>query len=286
MNIAIIINLCKTKAISCAKDIFELLSDNGAKVLMLKEYKEYINFFEIDYCENLEDLFSKCDIAVTVGGDGTIIHTAKYAAKWKKPLIGVNVGRLGFAADIEPEHICELKRLLTGDYGVQHRMLLQVNVTHKNGDTEEYIAVNDAIVARGQLSRIIDITVYLDNSKISTYRADGLLFSTPTGSTAYSLSAGGPVIYPEMGCILLTPVCPHSLISRSVLFDSSANLSVTVNCPDNASVLLTVDGEKNIRLSETDIVTIKKAPVELELLTINNRNFYQLLNEKLKDREN
>lgn len=286
MKFAIIINLCKEKAIDCAKQVFELLHNNGAQLVMLDEYKTYINHSKIQYCKDMHHLFQLCDVAVTIGGDGTIIHTAKYAAKANKPLIGVNVGRLGFAANLEPEHISQLTRILEGKYETQKRMLLQVAINHQNGDVEEYIAVNDAIVARGQLSRIIDLTVYLNSSKISTYRADGLLFSTPTGSTAYSLSAGGPVIYPEMECVLLTPVCPHSLISRSVLFDGNASLSVTVGCPQNASVLLTVDGEKNIKLSETDVVTIQKAPFYLNLITLNDRNFYQVLNEKLKDREN
>lgn len=285
MKIAIIVNLSKEKAISCAKEILTVLTENGIDSLMLSGYGNIFANYGVTYYENITDLVSACDIAVTVGGDGTIIHAAKYAARADKPMIGVNVGRLGFVAGIEPENISELKRLLTGDYGVQKRMLLDVTVKHINGEIEEYIAVNDANIARGQLSRIIDISVYLDDSKISTYRADGLLFSTATGSTAYSLSAGGPVIYPEMECVLMTPVCPHSLISKPVLFDGNANLSITVKYPDNASVLLTIDGEKNIQLTESDIVTVKKAKNYLKLLTLSNQNFYQLLNEKLKDRE-
>jgi len=286
MKIAIIVNLSKEKAISCAKEILTIFAECGIDLLMLSAYGEIFSNYNVTYFDNITELVSACDIAVTVGGDGTIIHTAKYAARADKPLIGVNVGRLGFVAGIEPENVAELKRLLTGDYIIQNRMLLDVSVRHINGEIEEYIAVNDANIARGQLSRIIDISVYLDDSKISTYRADGLLFSTATGSTAYSLSAGGPVIYPEMECILMTPVCPHSLISRPVLFDGNAGLSVTVKHPDNASVLLSIDGEKNVQITESDIVTIKKAKNSLKLLTLSNQNFYQLLNEKLKDREN
>lgn len=286
MKIAIIVNLSKEKAISCAKEILTIFAENNISPLMLAGYGDIFSNYSVTYYENIVDLFEACDTAVTVGGDGTIIHAAKYAARADKPMIGVNVGRLGFVAGIEPENISELKRLITGDYQVQHRMLLDITVKHINGEVENYIAVNDANIARGQLSRIIDISVYLDNSKISTYRADGLLFSTATGSTAYSLSAGGPVIYPEMHCILMTPVCPHSLILRSVLFEGNANLSVTVKHPDNASVLLTIDGEKNLKLTESDVVTIRKSDNDLKLLTLSQQNFYQLLNEKLKDREN
>lgn len=286
MKIALVVNIIKEKAVLCTKEILKIFQENSVTPLMPIEYKDYFTETEVVFYEKINDIFLNCDIAVTVGGDGTIIHAAKYAAKANKPLIGVNVGRLGFVAGIEPENIGELKRLFVGDYGVQRRMLLDVDILHKDGIKETYLAVNDINVARGQLSRIIDISVYLDDSKISTYRADGLLFSTPTGSTAYALSAGGPVIFPEMDCILMTPVCPHSLISRPVLFDGKNNLTVKVESPDNAPVLLSVDGEKNIDITETDIITIRKAKNELKLLTVTQQNFYQLLNEKLKDREN
>lgn len=286
MKIAILVNLGKTKAISCSKDIINLLTSKGCEILMVANCQSSFQSFKISYFQSLEELFLNCDLAVTVGGDGTIIHNAKYAANADKPLIGVNVGRLGFAADVEPDHIDELSRLITGDFNLQNRMLLEISVQHSDGSFETYTAVNDAIVARGQFSRIVDITVFLDDSKISTYRADGLLFSTPTGSTAYSLSAGGPVIYPEMDCILLTPVCPHSLISRPVLFNSEANLSVSVKIPENASVMLTVDGEINVNLTDSDIIKIRKSEKTLKLMSLHQRNFYQLLNEKLKEREN
>lgn len=285
MKIAILVNLSKTKAIECSKKISNLFNSKGAEVLMLKDCENCFENFNISYYYSLEKLFEVCDIAVTVGGDGTIIHNAKYASHANKPLIGVNVGRLGFAADVEPEHIDELANLLTGEYNIQQRMLLEVELIHSDGTSENFIAVNDAIVARGQMSRIIDLTVFLNDSKITTYRADGLLFSTPTGSTAYALSAGGPVIFPEMECILITPVCPHSLISRPVLLNSDAILSVKVKAPEKASIILTVDGEINITLTDSDIVKIKKSDKTLKLLSLHKRNFYQLLNEKLKERE-
>ena len=286
MKIAVLVNTDKPKAIQCAKDIAEMFLKTDTEVLMLSENKSLFTGLDITYYDLIEEIFDNCNIAVTVGGDGTIIHNAKFATIADKPLIGVNVGRLGFAADVEPDNIEELKRLITGEFSIQNRMLLEVSVKHVDGTEDKYIAVNDAIVARGQLSRIIDITVSHNNSKISTYHADGVLFSTPTGSTAYSLSAGGPVIYPEMECILLTPVCPHSLMSRSVLFDSTAILTINVNYPEDASVILSIDGEINVDILDTDVVTIKKYPKKLKLLSVHNCNFYQLLNEKLKEREN
>lgn len=285
MNIAVVVNLDKKNAVECAKDIVKIFLENGAKVLMNCGNSQYFKAFKIEYYNTDTELFNNCDLAVTVGGDGTIIHTAKIAATAKKSLIGVNVGRLGFAADVEPEEIDKLTRLLTGDYGVQKRMLLDVTVKSESGKEENLLAVNDAIIARGELSRIIDLQVYLNSQKISAYRADGLLFSTPTGSTAYSLSAGGPIIEPEMECILMTPVCPHSLFSRSVLFDSQSEISVKTLISDDNKAVLTVDGQKSIELNPTDTVTIRKSNLYLNLLTLHKRNFYTKLNEKLKERE-
>ena len=285
MNIGLIVNTSKEKAVSCAAEIITLLGGAGAKLVTLRRYNEFSHFENLEFRDTHAELFDSCDMAVTVGGDGTIIHAAKHAAQADKPLIGVNVGRLGFAAEVEPDKITDLLRLISGDYEIRDRMLLDVTV-RRGGSEKKYIAVNEATVARGQLSRIIDISVSLDDSPISTYRADGLLFSTPTGSTAYSLSAGGPVIYPEMKCILLTPICPHSLISRSVVFGGDAVLTAIVQPSDEIPAILSVDGEINIEISPEDIVTVKRSPLKLKLITLYERNFYQLLNEKLKERKN
>lgn len=284
MKIALVVNMSKEKAISCAKEVSILLLGNNANVMMLSESMPHFKGIQISYFDTIEQLFDNCDMAVTIGGDGTIIHAAKYAARFKKPLIGVNVGRLGFAADVEPDEILQLTRLLTGDYITDERTLLDVEVV-KNGNSEHYLAVNDAVIARGQLSKIIDLQLSLDGEEISKYRADGLLFSTPTGSTAYSLSAGGPILAPQMECILLTPVSPHSLFSRSVLFSGESVLSVTVKIPTDCCCILTIDGEKNVDILTEDKVIIKKSDLKLRLVSLHNRNFYKRLNEKLKERE-
>lgn len=284
MKIAIIVNLSKPKAVACAESICNLLYENGARLCALKDCADYLEFEQIEYFDNIDALFGCCDIAVTVGGDGTIIHAAKYAACADKPLIGVNVGRLGFAADLEVEDIGALKRLLSGDYVTENRILLDIEVQSK-GPSKHYLAVNDAVVAHGQLSKIVDLSLCLNGEEISKYRADGILFSTPTGSTAYSLSAGGPIISPQMDCILMTPVCPHSLFSRSVLFDGESTLSVSAKIPEGCSCLLTVDGEVNINIAEGDRVIVRKSGRSLKLISINKLNFYRKLNQKLRERE-
>ena len=284
MKTAIVVNLSKENAIYCAKQIVKLLRLNGAEICMLSECKPFYSDKKIVFSNTIEELFLQCDVAITVGGDGTIIHAAKYAAPCKKPIIGVNVGRLGFAADVEADEIGQLTRLLSGDYYSEMRMLLDIAVV-KNNKSKHYLAVNDAVMAHGQLSKIVDFQLSLDDEIISKYRADGLLFSTPTGSTAYSLSAGGPILAPQMDCILMTPVCPHSLFSRSVLFDGKSELSVMVKIPLGCSCVLTIDGEENINICDSDKVIIRKSSQRLELLSIHKRNFYKRLNEKLKERE-
>lgn len=284
MKTAVVVNLSKEEAISCAGEISLLMLSNNAEVYMLSECAPFYKGVKISFTDTIEELFKVCDIAITVGGDGTIIHAAKYAASFDKPLIGVNVGRLGFAADIEIDGISELTRILNGDYSVEERILFDVEVI-KNGVSKNYLAVNDAVIARGQLSKIIDLQVTLDDEEIAKYRADGLLFSTPTGSTAYSLSAGGPIVAPQLDCIIMTPVCPHSLFSRSVIFEGNSVLTVSVKIPSECCCVLTIDGEKNVDILAEDTVKIRKSDLKLKFVSINRRNFYRKLNEKLKERE-
>lgn len=284
MKTAVVLNLSKQKAITCAREIAILMLANNAEVLMLSEYRELFKGIQITYIDNIEELFESADIAITVGGDGTIIHAAKYSARQNTPLIGVNVGRLGFAAEVEPDETESLLRILKGDYQIESRILLDVEVI-KNGKSRHYLAVNDAIIARGQLSKIVDLKLSLDGEEIANYRADGLLFATPTGSTAYSLSAGGPIIAPQMDCLMMTPVCPHSLFSRSVLFSGESELSITVKIPSECCCVLTIDGEKNVDILAEDRVIIRKSELKLKLISLYKRNFYKRLNEKLKERE-
>lgn len=284
MKTAVVLNLSKQKAITCAREIAILMLANNAEVLMLSEYRELFKGIQITYIDNIEELFESADIAITVGGDGTIIHAAKYSARQNTPLIGVNVGRLGFAAEVEPDETVSLLRILKGDYQTESRILLDVEVI-KNGKSRHYLAVNDAIIARGQLSKIVDLKLSLDGEEIANYRADGLLFATPTGSTAYSLSAGGPIVAPQMDCLMMTPVCPHSLFSRSVLFSGESELSITVKIPSECCCVLTIDGEKNVDILAEDRVIIRKSELKLKLISLYKRNFYKRLNEKLKERE-
>ncbi len=278
MKIGLLVNLDKKRALETAQKITSIFTSGGAEVLTDKSCP--LN--DTTVADTAEDVIRSCDIAVTVGGDGTIIHNAKFAALYNKPLLGVNLGRIGFVANIEPDELDELQRLLTGDYRIQRRMLLEITKTRGN-DSVTYTAVNEAVIHRDSLSSMVDISVEDGFERIVNYRADGMLFATPTGSTAYSFSAGGPVIEPDMRCILLTPVCPHALSSRQVVFGENAVLTARVQKHSDLKCYMTVDGQNYVPVSSDDTVTVKRSPMELQLIILKEKNFYTLLNEKLKE---
>lgn len=276
MKIGLIINQNKSKAEAVGKQIVRVLTDAGAQVVSTYQTDG------VTLCADEEEVIRQCDIAVTVGGDGTIIHNAKSAATYGKPLLGVNLGRIGFVANIEPGEIGELTKLLTGDYRIQKRMLLDITIEGKH-ERRDFLAVNEATLHRDSLSSMVDISVSLAGERIITYRADGMLFSTPTGSTAYSFSAGGPVIQPDLSCVLLTPVCPHALSSRQVVFGADAVLTARVLPSSDLKCYLTVDGQDHTTVSSDDTVTVRRSSKELQLIILKEKNFYTLLNEKLKE---
>ena len=279
MKIGLIVNDRKERAAHAAQKIVGVLS-GGAELLSYAEAPVKGTCV----LNTAEELIRSCDIAVTVGGDGTIIHHAKYAALYDKPLLGVNLGRVGFVANIEPDELDELKKLVTGEYSIQRRMLLDITRS-RGGESFSHTAVNEVAVHRDSLSSMVDISVDLNSERIINYRADGMLFSTPTGSTAYSFSAGGPVIQPDMRCILLTPVCPHALSSRQVVFGPDARLSASVHPSSDLKCYMTVDGQDYVPISSEDLITVKRSEKELKLIILKEKNFYTLLNEKLKENQ-
>ncbi len=281
MKICLSLNTHKKKAVECAANIAAMFMQNGAQVLMCEDEAAALGeaAAKAVVYESCPAIFEDCDYAVTVGGDGKIIHTARYAAPKGVPLIGVNVGRVGFAAELEPYEVSELKKILSGDFTLQERMLLSVSVV-SGISFQSFCCVNEAVISRGSLSKIIDLTVSLNGEQVSEYRADGLMFATPTGSTAYSLSAGGPVVDPSMSCILLTPICPYSLSSRCAVLDSRSRLSVTAHDLMETECFLTVDGQNSVRIWDGEHVVVEKAPYNLKMINVKNKSFFKVLNDK------
>ena len=280
-SIAVMPNLTKTGAYETSLQAIQILSELGMQILMecslSRLYKdENIIFFGSEYT-----MLKSCDMVLTIGGDGTIIHAARKSAPLDKPLLGINTGRLGFVAELEPNELDMLQRIAEGNYSVEKRMMLKV--TCKNN---EFYAMNDAVISRGSLSRLIDIDVSLaeDRGYICSYRADGLIVSTPTGSSAYSLAAGGPVVEPTMKCIVMTPVCSHSLFARPVVFSHKSQLAVSASCDDNTQVYLTLDGAKTLTIARSDMIYITSSKIETKLIKLKDKSFYKVLNDKFTEK--
>lgn len=250
MKIAIIINSSKENAMPIAKESVKVLLNAGAEVLLTEEFKN--QFQNVNVFKD-EQLYELADIIVVIGGDGTIIHSAKKAAEYSKPILGINAGRVGYLAGLEGNELGNLKNLLSGDYSIKSRMLLSVQIGEK-----EYLSLNDAVISKGPVSRMIDITVKLHGECIS-YRADGLIAATPVGSTAYSLSAGGPIVDPDLDSIILTPICPQSLYARPILIAPNEVISISAIPPEGTGAYITIDGEQTCPILDGQMVNVKRA---------------------------
>ncbi|MDO4743370.1 MAG: NAD(+)/NADH kinase [bacterium] len=228
-------------------------------------------------CDNA--LYKNCDLVIAVGGDGTIIRAAKRAALFDKPVLGINAGRIGFLAGLEYDQLDKLFALKTGSYTVESRMMLAVNSCMN--ECNNVYCLNDVVLSKETPSRLIDVNVCYDNDVVS-YRADGIILATPTGSTAYSMSAGGSVVDPTVNCILITPICPYSLSSRPVIInsDKTVQLSTVENSLEKA--FLFVDGDLAIEVPNGVKIQVSKADIEAKFIKISDNSFYKLLANKIK----
>ena len=284
MKIAVIPNLSKKNAVKHTLGLIEKLREFGASVSMDRSFEPVFGTSGAEFLDNFDSLAQTCDVMIAVGGDGTIIHCAKHAAAAGKPILGINVGRLGFVAGLEPDEYGLLERLVSGDYSVEERMMLEVRVC-SGGSCKTYRALNDAVFFRGALSHMPDFRVRFNGTKVCDYRSDGLIFSTPTGSTAYSLSAGGPVVDPQLNCIVLTPICPHSLMTRPVVFEPEAKLTIRVDMDSESEVILTMDGETSFRIPDKAVkMEIFRSEQSVRIIKLKSNNFYEVLTDKLGER--
>lgn len=231
------------------------------------------------------ELIENCDIVIVVGGDGTTLNVAKAASLHNKLTLGINAGRLGFMSGLERDELSLLNRLVSGDYEVEERMMINARLMSENG-IQDFICLNDAVITRGDLARLIDVTVKSDGRVITKNRADGMIIATPTGSTAYSMAAGGPVVSPDNSCFVVTPICPHSLVNRSIVFSSDKELEITVENDKNNTSYLSIDGEKSVTVTKNSKIIISKSEYVAKLIKIKPDNFYEILNKKLLERRN
>ena len=248
--------------------------------------------FEVDRTYDLpKDLrFSRLDrelptasMVICFGGDGTILHMAKAATRSGVPILGVNIGTMGFMAELEASELQELSRIATGDYRIDERMMLDVTV-HRDRDIIFHdICLNDAAITKGAVARIVHLKVDCDGIQALECGGDGVIVATPTGSTAYSLSAGGPIVEPEANGILITPVCAHDVASRCIVV--SEKRVVTVGLTHNArrNAFLSVDGGKATKINMGDVITVRKSNLTTKLVRLKSRSFFDVVNMKFKN---
>lgn len=227
-----------------------------------------------------EELGRACDMVVVFGGDGTFLSSARQVGASGVPILGVNMGGLGFLAEIVVSELeMAIQDLLQGNYEVIGRMVLKVLVQRPGGQSS-FVALNDVVIDKGEGSRLIYLDVHVNHRYLNLYRSDGLILATPTGSTAYSLSAGGPLLEPTMDAIIITPICPHSLTVRPLVLSAKSILQIRVN-PVQHPALVSVDGQSCTELSAMDVVTVQKADYSINWVSIGKRDFFQVLRTKL-----
>ena len=266
------------------RDAMRILTQAGVEVRLCLP-------FEVDRTYELpRDLhFSRLDrelptasMVICFGGDGTILHMAKAATRSGVPVLGVNIGTMGFMAELESAELQELARIATGDYTIDERMMLDVTVHRERDIIFHDICLNDAAITKGAVARTVYLKVECDGIQALECDGDGVIIATPTGSTAYSLSAGGPIVEPEAHSILITPVCAHDVGSRSIV--ASESRVVTVGLTHNArrNAFLSVDGGKATKINMGDVITVRKSQLSTKLVRLKSRSFYDVVNMKFK----
>ncbi len=283
MKIGIVPNFTREKALEVTENTIKYLDKLNIEYFF---EKSNIKSFPISINNEkfLDDLYSFVDVIIAIGGDGSFIHAAKTAALHKKPVLCINAGNLAFLAGLEGDELQLVEKLITGDFTTDKRLLLEV--TAKTDDSCKFMGycLNDVVVARGKDIRLIDLDVFCDNRKINSYRADGVIISTPTGSTAYSWSAGSPVIDPNLQCIMLTPICTHSPLNRSLVFNDKSCLTVKTSNNFNQEISVSTDGEKTVVLPSNTEISILKSKLYAEFIRIKSDEFFDILNSKLTQR--
>ena len=283
-NVILAPNPYRDKNFQTVREAQRILKNAGvqAKVCLPFEIdRSYELPRDIRFCR-LDRELPNAEMVVCFGGDGTILHMAKAATRKGIPLLGVNVGTMGFMAELECAEMGRLARLATGDYTMDTRMMLDVTIQRDRDIVFHDICLNDVTITKGAVGRIVYLNVKCDGVTALECGGDGMIISTPTGSTAYNLSAGGPVVEPDARNILLTPICAHDINSRCIVVSEKRTVAVQMTQNARRNCFLSVDGGKAIRVNMGDTVIIKKSHLETKLVRLNERNFYDVLNTKFR----
>lgn len=279
-SIGLVPNLDKQRAVRVAKWLVSWLGSQNVEICLEQQAADAVGWPDKGF--SFEEMVQRAEILVVLGGDGTLLNAARNVATCGIPLFGINLGNLGFLTEIEvPEIVDAFGKILIGDYNIEERIMLETRVIRRTNEVARLIAFNDIVLAKSGLSRIMQLEVSIDGKYVDTYTADGLIVATPTGSTAYSLSAGGPIVSPYVDSLILTPICPHTLYARSLIISSSERVNVIVRS-NYSEMNLTADGQEDFFLQSGDQIEIKKAKCSAKLIKLREKDFYRLLRTRLQ----
>lgn len=276
-------NFEKTGSDVCARNVIAKLDSLGITPLMSMEDGDVVHPQECCIVGDFEDLLARCDILLTIGGDGTILRAVQASLRSGKPLLGINTGRLGFLSQMETDELDFLDSLAGGGFELLHRMMLQITLVDAKGE-ETFTALNDVVLSRGESTKLVEITVERDDGlPVATHRADGLIFATPTGSTAYNLSAGGCIAHPSLNLILMTAICPHSHFNHSLILSPSwVYKAREVSGNNRDGLVLMVDGNRMATLRDGAYIKVTRAEAMATFVDLGMRDFYQSVDNKLR----
>jgi NAD+ kinase len=279
IRIGIIPHIGKKLALSLTQEVVGFLEAQGAVPWLDPKAAQLIGRGDLAWQDGQ---VSDLDVLLVLGGDGTLLRAARDAAEYDLPILGVNVGHLGFLTELETDRLeFALTALINKEYSIEERMFIMCRIIRDGKAVASYRALNDAVIARGTFARIIQVRTFVDNQPVVDYQADGIIVATPTGSTAYSLSAGGPIVEPQLDCLIITPICPHTLAARSVVVHHDAVVKVIVEA-SHKDIMLTIDGQSGFPLQSHDQVEVAKADVKAKFVKLKERNFFTILNSRLK----
>ncbi len=281
MNLLVTPNNDKPNIYQNTVRLCDKLHEHDCTVFMLGSDRDIYGDCCDKWSDDVGELMENCDAVIAIGGDGTILRSAACASIYDKPVLGLNLGRLGFMAGLEFSELDLISRLFTKDYIIQKRMMLDVSVIKNSKCLYRNIALNDVVLSRGTTSHIVDFSVRHNDDVCLQYRADGLIISTPTGSTAYSLSAGGPVVDPAVKSIILTPVCPHSLCDRSIIFASDSCLDIEPTITRDNEVYVNMDGDSYYKLESGCSIHIEKSQRSAKFIIIKQNSFSSIFTQKM-----
>ncbi len=283
MKVYVVPNAQRPQTIQVAARAAEILLEKGCAVYMEQNARQADAPQEIQYA-TVDECCKAADIIITVGGDGSILHSAMVSLPYGKPILGINVGRCGFLATCEPDQMEEvLGRIVRGEYQIDSRSLLQVSVME--GETvHELYALNDVIIRNGRVQHAIDVAITCDGIPVQNYRGDGVIVATPTGSTAYSMSAGGPILDARLKALVLTPICPHSLQSSAMVFSADRSLQVILDSSYPEEVLVTCDGRTGFSLNVGAKIVVTLSDKHIDLISFSEAEQFQAIDKKLRNR--